>query len=97
MAGLARYCMMPWIYAYSNNDFISLQDFAVHEEKLNYLRAHVTEVNRRAVALMESSDKVRYRVKVTLYTGYITELLTNTCKLQFIYVKAGIHLGYITV
>jgi len=32
-------------------------DFAVHEEKLNYLRAHITEVNRRAVALMESSDK----------------------------------------
>jgi len=32
-------------------------DFAVHEEKLNYLRAHITEVNRRAVALIESSDK----------------------------------------
>uniref|UniRef100_A0A914W041 Uncharacterized protein n=1 Tax=Plectus sambesii TaxID=2011161 RepID=A0A914W041_9BILA len=30
---------------------------AVHEERLNYLRAHVTEVNRRMVALMESSER----------------------------------------
>jgi len=32
-------------------------DSAVHEERLNYLRAHVTEVNRRMVSLMESSER----------------------------------------
>ncbi|CAJ0583416.1 unnamed protein product, partial [Mesorhabditis spiculigera] len=32
-------------------------DTAVHEQKLNFLRAHVTELNRRMVALMETSEK----------------------------------------
>ncbi|CAG9530307.1 unnamed protein product [Cercopithifilaria johnstoni] len=31
-------------------------DGAVHEEKLNYLRAHIAELNRRITSLMESSD-----------------------------------------
>ncbi|VDM93231.1 unnamed protein product, partial [Onchocerca ochengi] len=31
-------------------------DGAVHEEKLNYLRAHIAELNRRIASLMESSD-----------------------------------------
>ncbi|EFO14146.2 hypothetical protein LOAG_14378 [Loa loa] len=31
-------------------------DDAVHEEKLNYLRAHIAELNRRIISLMESSD-----------------------------------------
>uniref|UniRef100_A0A1I7WWK3 Suppressor APC domain-containing protein 2 n=1 Tax=Heterorhabditis bacteriophora TaxID=37862 RepID=A0A1I7WWK3_HETBA len=32
-------------------------DPAVHEQKLNFLRAHVTELNRRMVALMETSER----------------------------------------
>ncbi|MCP9257279.1 hypothetical protein DINM_000532 [Dirofilaria immitis] len=32
-------------------------DEAVHEEKLNYLRAHIAEINRRIASLMESSDR----------------------------------------
>ncbi|CAD6187343.1 unnamed protein product [Caenorhabditis auriculariae] len=32
-------------------------DPAVHEQKLNFLRAHTTELNRRIVALMDTSDK----------------------------------------
>uniref|UniRef100_A0A915PL75 Uncharacterized protein n=1 Tax=Setaria digitata TaxID=48799 RepID=A0A915PL75_9BILA len=31
-------------------------DEAVHEEKLNYLRAHIAELNRRITSLVESSD-----------------------------------------
>ncbi|KAE9414108.1 hypothetical protein Angca_000876, partial [Angiostrongylus cantonensis] len=30
---------------------------AVHEQKLNFLRAHVTELSRRIVSLMESSER----------------------------------------
>ncbi|VDD88638.1 unnamed protein product [Enterobius vermicularis] len=30
---------------------------AVHEQKLNFLRAHATELNRRIISLMESSDR----------------------------------------
>lgn len=33
------------------------QDPAVHEQKLNFLRAHITELNRRILAVMETSDK----------------------------------------
>ncbi|PIO69359.1 hypothetical protein TELCIR_08815 [Teladorsagia circumcincta] len=32
-------------------------DVAVHEQKLNFLRAHLTELNRRMVSLMESSER----------------------------------------
>lgn len=32
-------------------------DPAVHEQKLNFLRAHITELNRRILAVMETSDK----------------------------------------
>ncbi|CAB3399734.1 unnamed protein product [Caenorhabditis bovis] len=32
-------------------------DPAVHEQKLNFLRAHITELNRRMIAVMETSDK----------------------------------------
>ncbi|CAI5456074.1 unnamed protein product [Caenorhabditis angaria] len=32
-------------------------DSAVHEQKLNFLRAHITELNRRIVAIMETSDR----------------------------------------
>ncbi|KAK6111820.1 Adenomatous polyposis coli tumor suppressor family protein [Brugia pahangi] len=35
---------------------LSPVDGAVHEEKLNYLRAHIAELNRRIISLMESSD-----------------------------------------
>ncbi|KAL3989354.1 Adenomatous polyposis coli tumor suppressor family protein [Acanthocheilonema viteae] len=31
-------------------------DGAVHEEKLNYLRAHIAELNRRITSLIESND-----------------------------------------
>jgi len=33
------------------------KDFAVHEEKLNYFRAHLTEVNRRVIGMIEYSEK----------------------------------------
>uniref|UniRef100_A0A0N5AHP5 Suppressor of IKBKE 1 n=1 Tax=Syphacia muris TaxID=451379 RepID=A0A0N5AHP5_9BILA len=32
-------------------------EVAVHEQKLNFLRAHATELNRRIISLMESSDR----------------------------------------
>uniref|UniRef100_A0A0M3INM7 CCDC92 domain-containing protein n=1 Tax=Ascaris lumbricoides TaxID=6252 RepID=A0A0M3INM7_ASCLU len=32
------------------------QDTAVHEQRLNYLRAHISELNRRITSLMESSE-----------------------------------------
>lgn len=38
-------------------NFQSFQEPAVHEQKLNFLRAHLTELNRRMVALMETSEK----------------------------------------
>ncbi|VDK66022.1 unnamed protein product [Anisakis simplex] len=31
-------------------------DTSVHEQKLNYLRAHISELNRRMTSLMESSE-----------------------------------------
>ncbi|KRX21925.1 Suppressor APC domain-containing protein 2 [Trichinella nelsoni] len=34
-------------------------ELAVHEEKLNFLRSQVSDLNRRIVGLMESSEKVR--------------------------------------
>ncbi|CAI4233083.1 unnamed protein product [Auanema sp. JU1783] len=39
-----------------NQGMVALES-AVHEQKLNFLRAHLTELNRRMVALMETSDK----------------------------------------
>ncbi|VDK27678.1 unnamed protein product [Gongylonema pulchrum] len=32
-------------------------DSAVHEQKLNYLRAHIAELNRRITSLLESSER----------------------------------------
>ena len=39
------------------NIFKNFQEPAVHEQKLNFLRAHLTELNRRMVSLMETSEK----------------------------------------
>ncbi|VDM23988.1 unnamed protein product [Toxocara canis] len=38
-----------------NKGMVTL-DTAVHDQKLNYLRAHVSELNRRITSLMESSE-----------------------------------------
>lgn len=37
-------------------NFNYIQDTAVHEQRLNYLRAHISELNRRITSLMESSE-----------------------------------------
>ncbi|KRZ52818.1 Suppressor APC domain-containing protein 2 [Trichinella nativa] len=39
------------------NYAIYLSELAVHEEKLNFLRSQVSDLNRRIVGLMESSEK----------------------------------------
>ncbi|CAJ0934986.1 unnamed protein product, partial [Mesorhabditis belari] len=49
-----------------------IYDTAVHEQKLNFLRAHVTELNRRMVALMETSEK-GFPTHVNLNKGHMPQ------------------------